>query len=236
MPPRGLAFAPCALYSLSMSDWYYAVNNEQKGPVSESELKVQLAANRLPSDTLVWKDGMANWTAAHELPVFASRTAGPVVGGETLSGVTLTSAPASIARTPGANNPESVTPVSVSGLMTGGEALEVDAEDAENNKIFGILAYLSILWVVPLIVAKDSPFAKYHANQGLILFIVEIALYILIAILTQVFLMIPGLGFLPMILSLVWLGVIVLLIIGIVNAAAGKCVPLPIIGKFKLIK
>jgi len=219
-----------------MSDWYYAVNNEQKGPVSEADLKGQLAANRIPADSLVWKDGMANWTPANELPAFASRAAASAAGGDTLSGVTLTSAPSSVARTPGADNPASVTPVSVSGLMSGGEALEVDAEDAENNKIFGILAYLSILWIVPLIVAKDSPFAKYHANQGLILFIVEIALYILIAILTQVFLMIPGLSFLPMILSLVWLGVIVLLIIGIVNAAAGKCVPLPIIGKFKLIK
>jgi uncharacterized membrane protein len=215
-----------------MSDWYYAVNNEQKGPVGETDLKGQLAANKLPADTLVWKDGMANWTAANELPSFASSAA----GGETLSGVTITGAPSSVASTPGASNPESATPLSVSSLMSGGEALEVDAEDAENNKIFGILAYLSILWVVPLVVAKNSPFAKYHANQGLVLFIVEIALYILIAILTQIFLMIPGLSFLPMILSLVWLGVIVLLIIGIVNAAAGKCVPLPIIGKFKLIK
>jgi uncharacterized membrane protein len=216
-----------------MSEWYYAVNNEQKGPVSEADLKGQLAANRIPGDTLVWTDGMANWTPAQDIAALAAR---PIAAGETLSGVTLSGAPATVARTPGANNPESTTPFSLASLMSGGEALEVDAEDAENNKIFGILAYLSILWIVPLVVAKDSPFAKYHANQGLVLFIVEIALYIVLQIITTLLLMIPGLGILAMFLSLIWLGVIILLIIGIINAAAGKCVPLPIIGKFKLLK
>ena len=117
-----------------MSDWYYAVNNEQKGPVSEADLKGQLAANRIPADSLVWKDGMANWTPANELPTFAARAA--VAGGDTLSGVTLTGVPSSVARTPGADNPESVTPVSVAGLMSGGEALEVDAEDAGEQQDF----------------------------------------------------------------------------------------------------
>ena len=56
-----------------MSDWYYAVNNEQKGPVNESELKAQLASNQLPSDTLVWKEGMDNWTAASQVPAFIFR-------------------------------------------------------------------------------------------------------------------------------------------------------------------
>jgi uncharacterized membrane protein len=218
-----------------MSEWYYAVNNEQKGPVSEADLKGQLAASRIPGDTLVWTDGMANWTPAREIAALSARPAA-VAGGDTLSGVTISGAPATVARTPGANNPESTTPFSFASLMSGGEALEVDAEDAENNKIFGILAYLSILWIVPLVVAKDSPFAKYHANQGLVLFIVEIALYIVLQIITTLLLMIPGLGIFAMFLSLVWLGVIILLIIGIINAAAGKCVPLPIIGKFKLLK
>ncbi len=56
-----------------MSDWYYAANNEQKGPINESELKANFAANKLPADTLVWKDGMDNWTPANQVPAFTFR-------------------------------------------------------------------------------------------------------------------------------------------------------------------
>ena len=49
--------------------------------------------------------------------------------------------------------------------------------------------------------------------------------------------MLPGiLGLVTLILSLVCLGHSYWLILGIINAAAGKCVPLPVIGKFKLLK
>lgn len=47
--------------------------------------------------------------------------------------------------------------------------------DAQQNKAMGILAYLSWLVLVPLLAAKNSPFARFHANQGLALAIVEIA-------------------------------------------------------------
>ncbi len=58
-----------------MSDWYYAANNEQKGPINESELKANFAANKLPADTLVWKDGMDNWTPANQVAAFTFRAA-----------------------------------------------------------------------------------------------------------------------------------------------------------------
>ena len=50
-----------------MSQWFYAKNNQQHGPVSEEQLK-QLAASRQlnPSD-LVWTDGMSEWTEARKL-------------------------------------------------------------------------------------------------------------------------------------------------------------------------
>ena len=55
-----------------MSDWYYAANNEQKGPVNESELKANLATSKLPADTLVWKEGMDNWTPANQVAAVAN--------------------------------------------------------------------------------------------------------------------------------------------------------------------
>jgi uncharacterized membrane protein len=200
-----------------MSDWYYAENNEQRGPVLESELK-GLLAGKLPSETLVWKEGMSNWTPAHQVPA-------------------LTGAP--VASAASRANPESATPLTTSDIVGTPEALEVDADDAEKNKIFGIVAYLWILWLVPVFVAKGSPFAKYHANQGLALFILDIVVWIVLWMLDLVFeLIMPSsiLGGLLFVVSLVWLPLIGLAVLGIINAAKGKCVPLPLIGGFKLIK
>ena len=39
-----------------------------------------------------------------------------------------------------------------------------------NDKVFGILSYIGILWIVGLAAGK-TPFAKFHANQGLVLFL-----------------------------------------------------------------
>ena len=212
-----------------MSDWYYAANNEQKGPINESELKANFASNKLPADTLVWKDGMDNWTPANQVPAFSFRSA------PTPAAVQPPTATAATPVGAEANNPDSTKPVDIKSVMGTPEPLEVTAEDAEKNKIFGILAYLWILCLVPILAAKDSPFAKYHANQGLVLFILEIVLWIGISILSVVFSMI-GLGFLSFFLGLVHLLPLVLLILGIINAAAGKCVPLPLIGGIKLLK
>ena len=101
---------------------------------------------------------------------------------------------------------------------------QFDKDDIEKNKVMGVLAY--ILFFIPLLAAKDSPFARYHANQGLVLF--------LAAILSSVILIIPILGWIiAPILSIV---ITVLAVIGIINALNGKAKELPIIGKFKILK
>jgi len=215
-----------------MSDWYYAANNEQKGPINESELKANFAANKLPADTLVWKDGMDNWTPANQVAAFTFRAApAPAAVQPGIEGDPTTAA------VPG-SNPDSTTPIDLTKLVGPGESLEVEPEDVEKNKIFGILAYLGILCLIPIIVAKESPFAKYHANQGLVLFIAWIAIAFAINILDYVLVMIlpAGLGFIVSILSLAYLGILILVVLGIINAAAGKCVPLPLIGGIKLLK
>jgi len=217
-----------------MSDWYYAANNEQKGPINESELKANFAANKLPADTLVWKDGMDNWTPANQVSAFTFRAAPtPAAVQPHLEGAPTTKVNA----TPSTTNPSSTTPVDMASLVGTPEALEVDPTDAEKNKIFGILAYLWILCLVPIFAAKDSPFAKYHANQGLVLFLLEIVLSITLYIINIIiFTIMPGMSFIASILGLIQLGPLILLIMGIINAAAGKCVPLPVIGGIKLLK
>jgi uncharacterized membrane protein len=219
-----------------MSDWYYAANNEQKGPINESELKANFAANKLPADTLVWKDGMDNWTPANKVSAFTFRPAPTPAKVQPTMGSAATTKVAAVS--PNVNNPSSTTPVDMSNLMGTPEALEVDADDAEKNKVMGILAYLGILCLIPILAAKDSPFAKYHANQGLVLFIIWIVLAVALNIIDYVLVTIlpGGMGFIVFILSLAYLGLLILAILGIINAAAGKCVPLPVIGGIKLLK
>jgi uncharacterized membrane protein len=99
-------------------------------------------------------------------------------------------------------------------------------EDIEKNKVFGILAYIGILFLVPLLAAPDSKFAKFHANQGLILFLAAIAV--------NVVWIVPILGWIVGFFG--WIAVLVLAVMGIVNAASGKMEKLPIIGDIELIK
>jgi TM2 domain-containing membrane protein YozV len=47
-------------------DWYYAQNNERKGPVPFAKLKAMAKSGWLTPDDLVWRSGMADWTPARE--------------------------------------------------------------------------------------------------------------------------------------------------------------------------
>jgi len=111
-------------------------------------------------------------------------------------------------------------------------------DDAQQNKAMGILAYLGILVLVPLFAAPNSPFARYHANQGLVLAIAEVAYGILVAILSTIFWAISWTigSIMSTVFSLVWLGFLVLVIIGIMNAAKGETKPLPILGGITILK
>ena len=59
-------------------------------------------------------------------------------------------------------------------------------EDINNNKAMAILAYLSWLVLIPLFAAKESPFARFHVNQGLCLAIVEIICWVVFGILSKI--------------------------------------------------
>jgi hypothetical protein len=42
-------------------NWYYAENNQQRGPVSEAELSALVQAGRVTPATLVWNQGLTTW-------------------------------------------------------------------------------------------------------------------------------------------------------------------------------
>jgi len=108
-----------------------------------------------------------------------------------------------------------------------------DPADVEKNKVFALLSYLGILWLVPLLAAKDSPFAKYHANQGIVL---SIAMFIAFFFMGIVY-FIPFVGCLACFIEpVILLGWLAMMIVGIVNAANGKMKPLPLFPPISLIK
>lgn len=109
---------------------------------------------------------------------------------------------------------------------------------AQMKKGMAILAYFGILVLIPLLTAKQDPFARYHTNQGLVLFLVSVICSVLSNVLSSVLLEISSTAVL--ILSGVF-GVLTLVffifsIIGIVHAAKGQTKPLPLIGGIKLLK
>jgi uncharacterized membrane protein len=96
----------------------------------------------------------------------------------------------------------------------------------ENNKQknigMAILAYF--LFFIPLLTeSKKDAFVKYHVRQGLIIFICWVVLWVVGSILTWRF---------WEIVRILDACVLVLMVIGIINAAGGKEKPLPLIGKF----
>jgi len=114
---------------------------------------------------------------------------------------------------------------------------EFDAKDIDQNKIMGVLSYFGPLCLIPIFAVKESKFARFHANQGLVLLIACILYSIASSIVNSIILAISWrLYFLTGIISFVSILFAILAIIGIINAAGGKAKELPIIGKIKLLK
>jgi uncharacterized membrane protein len=192
--------------------WHYMKNGVQAGPASTDEIKSLITSGAIKADTMVWREGLASWAAANTQADFA--------------GVVPPAVPP--------------PPPAVAGAAGGPGVFVADAADVEQNKIFGILSYLPpLLFLVGLFAARQSKFAMYHCNQGLVLTLAAIAVGIANMILGMILVFIPFLGwFLMTVLNLgIFVGILVLVVMGIINAANGVCKPLPLIGnRFTLVK
>lgn len=109
-------------------------------------------------------------------------------------------------------------------------AQKPNSSDANKNKAMAIIGYIiPILFFIPLITdAKNSKFAKFHANQHLILLISWIIVNVVGGI-------IPILGWF-IILPLGTIFLLVITIMGIISAAKGKMDKLPLVGGIEIIK
>ena len=94
----------------------------------------------------------------------------------------------------------------------------VGAAQSEPNKLFAVLSYINILFVLPYLLCRDDEFAMFHARQGMILFIVIAVATLLGSLL--------NLGWIVQLLGIYFI------LKGAGNAANGKMEPLPYIGGF----
>ncbi len=95
--------------------------------------------------------------------------------------------------------------------FTGGEK----NSDVEANKTLGAMSYVFILFLVPLLGKRDSKFAQFHAKQGLVLFAVELLVFM--------FSWVPLLGQLAM------LTLLIISVMGVVKALNGEWWEIPYI-------
>ncbi|HPT39816.1 MAG TPA: hypothetical protein PL125_06460 [Candidatus Omnitrophota bacterium] len=54
-----------------------------------------------------------------------------------------------------------------------------EEQEVRDGKFFAIISYVSFLCIITLILKKDNKFALCHAKQGLVLFVMEVAAFIL---------------------------------------------------------
>ena len=101
-----------------------------------------------------------------------------------------------------------------------------------------VLAYFGILVLIPILAAKESKFARFHANQGLILLITGVAYSIFVQVVIKIvaFISYALAGIVGIALGLAWLLLLVLAIISIINAVKGEFKQLPLIGQFQILK
>ena len=127
--------------------WHYMKDGAQTGPATTEELKSLITGGTIKADTLVWRDGLPSWVAASTLSEFAD---------------VVPPAPAA-----------PVTAVATSAASAGPGEVTPDPTDVEKNKVFGVLAYIGILWLVPLLALPqlthyvlDGVFWRRAQNPG----------------------------------------------------------------------
>jgi uncharacterized membrane protein len=119
------------------------------------------------------------------------------------------------------------------------------SDDIQAGKVAALLGYP--LFFLPLVIAPNSKFARFHANQGLIIFIFAFINSIVQNIFRFSFNLIRWgwnwndwrnwWSFNPfsLVFNLIGVALLAAIIYGIVNAANSKAVEIPIIGKFRIL-
>ncbi|MDI6861214.1 MAG: hypothetical protein QMD25_04255 [Caldisericia bacterium] len=98
--------------------------------------------------------------------------------------------------------------------------MEIKIDNEDEKKIISAISYIPFLFIIPLVLVKNDPFVHSHAKQGFVLFIFEVAIWVL--------------GKIPLIgwLFKYFIGAIIFIIAlyALIEALLGKFWKIPIIG------
>lgn len=99
---------------------------------------------------------------------------------------------------------------------------EMPIKQIPQEKFLAAISYIWILCLVPIVMKNKDEFVMHHAKQGLVLFIAEIALWII--------------GFIPFLGWIIsffgfWL-VLVLSLAGIIKTLSGEKWEMPFLGQY----
>lgn len=102
------------------------------------------------------------------------------------------------------------------------------AKKGDDRKLFAFLGvFLTVIgFIIALAAKRNDKYVMYYGKQGLVLFIAWIIAWII----AMIFAFIPVLGWI--IMAAVYLGIVVLWIMGMIYALSGEMKPIPVIGKF----
>ncbi len=89
----------------------------------------------------------------------------------------------------------------------------------DEGRLAAIMSYIPLLCFIPLLSMKENPEARFHARQGIVLFIIE---------LVAVLFLLPGVS--SLVFRVVLIGAAGLAIAGIYFALQGKNYKLPVVG------
>jgi uncharacterized membrane protein len=95
--------------------------------------------------------------------------------------------------------------------------MRADEQELEQGRFFAVIAYLSVLSLVPIIFKRSNKFAVFHGKQGLILLIWEVGALVVSII--------PLVG--NLIWALSWLACFIFSVIGMAQAWMGVYWKLP---------
>lgn len=94
-----------------------------------------------------------------------------------------------------------------------------DEQERREGKFFAIISYVSFLCIITLVLKRGNKFALYHAKQGLVLFVMEVAAFIL-SIIPLLGWLIGIFGYALFLLVSIW---------GIIQASLGLYCRIPVV-------
>ena len=113
-----------------------------------------------------------------------------------------------------------------------------EKEDVQRNKVMGVLSYIGLLVLVPLLAGnKSSPYLRHHLNQGIVLWIASLILNLITnGSLLGYRIFYYDLWGLSLVGGVLSLALFIFAIAGIVSACKGTKNPLPLVGSIRIFQ